>query len=292
MLSRRLLVPLAFIAPALILLLMFFLLPLVRLVTTSFTDWNGIDESAKWVGLDNYANILADKDTWSAFGHNLIWLVFAAFPIAIGLLLAVLLHHRRGVAGNVFRSVFFLPYTLPIVVVGLAWRQIYDPVIGWLNAMLRALGLDALALPWLGNTATALPALATAANWTGFGFCMMLFLAGLSAIDPALYDAARVDGASPRQVFWHVTLPGLANTLNLVIVVVFIATMRAFDIVYVTTKGGPVKSTEVLGTLIFRETFANLQVGYGSAIAVTTSLLVILGAGGYLAIRERRGAAR
>lgn len=258
---------------------------------TSFTDWNGISSQFKWVGFDNYLALAQDPVVLDAVGHNAIWLLFAAFPIALGLALAAILQNVAGLAGKAYRALYFLPYTLPIVVVGLVWGQIYDPVIGWLNAVLRAMNLDQLAVPWLGNTATALPALATAANWTGFGFCMMLFLAGLSAIEPSLYDAARVDGANSWQVFWNVTIPGLANTFNLVVVVVFIATMRVFDIVFVTTNGGPIRATEVLGTLVFRETFANLEVGYGSAIAVASSLLIVVLAGGYLALRERRSRA-
>lgn len=289
--GRRWLTPTLFALPAAIMLAMFVVVPLGRLLVTSFTDWNGISPGFSWVGLNNYAALFGDADVWQALLHNVEWLALAGFPIAIGLLLAVLVQHLSGPLGSLYRAVFFLPYTLSIVVVGLAWVQIYDPVVGWLNAFLRAVHLDHLALPWLGLTETALPALVTAANWTGFGFCMMLFLAGLTSIDPSLYDAAKVDGASSRQIFWHVTLPSLANTFNVVLVVVFIATMRVFDIVFVTTQGGPVNSTEVLGTLVFRETFANSNVGYGSAIAIATSVVITVLAGGYTVLRERRASA-
>ena len=289
--SRRFLAPLVMVAPSVVLLTLFLLVPLVRLVRTSFTDWNGIDEHSEWVGLANYEQLVSDEAVWAALRHNVVWLGFASIPIAAGLLLAVILQHMAGRSGRIYRTLFFLPYTLPIVVVGLVWKQIYDPVVGSLNALLEAVRLGDLTVPWLGETSTALPALAMAANWTGFGFCMVLFLAGLSGIEPSLYDAARVDGATSIRVFWHVTLPGLANTLNLVIVVVFIATMRVFDIVYVTTEGGPRRSTEVLGTLIFRETFANSEVGYGAAIAVVTSIIIVLFAGSYLMVRERRARA-
>jgi raffinose/stachyose/melibiose transport system permease protein len=285
---RQSLIGLAFVGPAVVMLGLFMVVPLIRLVATSLTDWNGISDAPAWVGGENYVSLLQDGDAWDALVHNLVWLVLAAIPIVLGLILAVLLVGvRRG--RGLYTTTFFLPYTLPIVVVGLAWVQIYHPVVGWLNAALDSVGLGHWALAWLGSQSTALPALVTAANWTGYGFCMLLFISGLSAIDPTLYDAAKVDGAGSFQAFWNVTLPGLANTMNLVVVVVFIATMRVFDIVFVTTDGGPMGSTEVLGTMVFRQIFNFQNVGYGSAVAVALSAVILAVAGTFLWLRERNG---
>ena len=158
---------------------------------------------------------------------------------------------------------------------------------GALNELLKLVGLGSFAHGWLGDPNTALTALAMVGAWTGYGFCMVLFLAGLANIDITLYDAARVDGANAWQQFRYVTIPGLANTLNVVIVIVFIATMRVFDFVYVTTEGGPLNSTEVLATLIYRHTFQYREVGFGSALSVVTMMIILAASMIYLYLRER-----
>ena len=287
---RRRVVALAFLAPALALYGTFALFPLLQLVLMSLWRWNGITPQHEWIGLANYRTLVHDGHAISALWHNLIWVALASLPIIAGLLLAVLLHSGRfGVRGqSVYRVIFFLPYVLPIVVVAFIWQIIYNPTTGALNAGLSAVGLDSLTRGWLGDPHLALVSLVMAANWTGFGFCAMLFLAGMSAIDRSLYDAAAIDGANAFQRFRHVTVPGLANTLNIVILIVFVATMRVFDIDFVTTNGSPAGHTEVLSTLVFRQTFANSDVGYGSAVAVATTVLIVTASGLVFQLLERR----
>jgi ABC-type sugar transport system permease subunit len=213
----------------------------------------------------------------------------SAVVIGLGLVLAVVLQQTRPRGGRVYRVIFFLPYTLTPVLVGIVWKWMYHPVWGPLNELLRQIGLESLARGWLGDVDTALLALTVAANWVGHGFIMMLFLAGLASIDPVLYDAASVDGAAAWGKFRHVTLPGLANTFNVVVLIVFIATVRVFDIVYVTTKGGPLDATEVLGTYIHWRTFESLDVGYGAALSMATAGIILVASVAYLWQRERRG---
>ncbi|MBP8972293.1 MAG: sugar ABC transporter permease [Anaerolineae bacterium] len=239
--------------------------------------------------MSNYERLVNDPRFWSALEHNAIWVAMSVFVISLGLVLAVILHQAHPRGGGVYRVIFFLPYTLTPVLVGIVWKWMYHPVWGPLNAVLRQIGLGNLARGWLGDTDTALLALTVAANWVGHGFTMMLFLAGLASIDPALYDAASVDGAGPLRKFRHVTLPGLANTFNVVVLVVFIATVRVFDMVFVTTKGGPLNATEVLGTYIHWRTFESLDVGYGAALSVATALIILCASVLYLWQRERRG---
>jgi raffinose/stachyose/melibiose transport system permease protein len=281
------LTPYLFILPAAAIYGTFLLAPLAQTAVMSFWSWNGLTPDYSWVGLDNYARLVTDAAVWSAALNNLRWVVLAVFPILIGLVLAVLLHQARPAGRGVYRALFFLPYVLATVVVALAWGWIYHPTFGTLNASLRALGLEQLAQNWLGDPQLALIALATAANWTGFGFCMTLFLSGLNAIDPSLYDAAKVDGATTWQRFRHITVPALANTMNAVVLIVFINTVRVFDIVFVLTAGGPAGATEVLGTKIYRETFQNLDIGYGSAIAMFMALIILITSVVYLRTRER-----
>ncbi len=288
MTTRITITPYLFLLPALAIYGLLVLWPLARLVLLSLQDWNGLTPERRWVGFDNYIVLFADSSFWLAVGHNLQWLGMAAIPILLGLVLAVLLFQARPRGRTTYRVVFFLPYTLPIVLVGIVWKWIYHPVWGPLNAALVAVGLGHLTQGWLGQTNTAFFALVMAANWTGYGFCMVMFLAGLSSIERELYEAAQIDGASPWRQFIHVTLPGLANTTNVVVLIVFIATVRVFDIVYVTTGGGPIDSTEVLGTLIYRETFGTQNVGYGAAISVAMAAIILIVSLVFLKLREQR----
>ncbi len=282
------LTPYVFILPAAAIYGVFLLLPLGQTAVMSFWKWDGLTPDYQWVGLDNYVRMLGDESVWSAALNNAKWVVLAVFPILIGLALAVVLQQARATGRTAYRAIYFLPYVLPTVVIALAWGWIYHPTFGTLNSTLRAIGLGDLTQNWLGDPNIALFALATAANWAGYGFCMTLFLAGLNAVDPSLYDAAKVDGASAWQRFRYVTLPSIANTTNIVVLIVFINTVRVFDIVFVLTAGGPAGSTEVLGTKIYRETYQNLDIGYGSAIAMFMVFVILVMTVVYLRIRERR----
>lgn len=282
------LTPYLFILPAAAIYGVFLLLPLGQTAVMSFWRWDGLTPDYQWVGLDNYVRMLGDESVWSAALNNAKWVVLAVFPILIGLALAVALQQARPTGRTAYRAIYFLPYVLPTVVIALAWGWIYHPTFGTLNSTLRVLGLGDLTQNWLGDPNIALLALATAANWAGYGFCMTLFLAGLNAVDPSLYDAAKVDGASAWQRFRYVTLPSIANTTNIVVLIVFINTVRVFDIVFVLTAGGPAGSTEVLGTKIYRETYQNLDIGYGSAIAMFMVFVILVMTVVYLRTRERR----
>lgn len=253
----------------------------------SFWRWNGLTPQYAWAGVANYAQLFSDNRVGQAAFDNLKWVLLAILPVVLGLALALALHQGRPRGRNFFRAVFFLPYVLPTVVIAFAWGWIYQPDYGSLNAFVRDIGLSELAQNWLGNPSLALVALAIAADWAGFGFCMMLFLSGLNAVDPALYDAARMDGTSAWQRFRYVTLPGIANTTNTVVLVVFINTVRVFDVVFIMTAGGPAGATEVLGTQVYRQTFQNLNIGYGSAIAMLIVVVVLTVTVLFLWIRER-----
>lgn len=265
----------------------FTLFPLVRLFILSFQDWDGISRYPKWIWLENYKSVFQSQDFWLALRHNLWWVLLALIPVVLGLALAIVLHQSKPRGRNIYRTIIFLPYTLAIVVVALMFQWMYQSKTGQLNTLLRLIGLESLTHNWLGDPNTALTSLAMAGAWGGYGFCMVLFLAGLSNIDPLLYDAAQVDGAGPWQKFLHITLPGLANTLNIVILIVFIYTMRVFDFVFITTQGGPIDSTQVLATIIYRETFKYYNVGYGSALSVITLLITLLASLIYITLRER-----
>jgi ABC-type sugar transport system permease subunit len=279
------LLPYMFVLPAVLIYSPFVLVPLARLIVMSFWRWNGLT-SPTWVGLKNYAAALSDPEVWNAIANNGRWVALAIVPIVVGLALAIILDQAKPRGRTLYRAIYFLPYTLPAAISALIWTWIYNPSWGSLNAGLDLLHLSSLTQVWLGDPKIALVSLAMAANWSGYGFCMMLFLAGLASVDRDLYDASRVDGANAWQQFRHVTIPGIANTLNVVVLIVFIATVRVFDFVFVMTAGGPAGATDVLGMKIYRESFMSLNAGYGAAIAVMTALVILACSWVYLRIRE------
>lgn len=288
---RQTLTALALVAPAFAVYGVFLLWPIVKLLALSFTTANENSTTSKWIGLHNYRTVVTNHAFWLAFLHNVEWVGFAAIPIVLGLMVALALDRRRGtISGQVYRVLFLVPYTLPVVVVGFVWSIIYEPSFGPLNAIANDLGLGFLSQNWLGSTTIALPSLAIAADWAGIGLCMLLFLTGIAGLDRTLNEAATVDGANGWQSFRYVTFPGLKNTVNVVVLIIVIATLRVFDIDFVTTNGSPEGATQVLGTLIYKTTFENYDVGLGAAMAVVTTLLILFWCGLYLRIRAKVGA--
>jgi raffinose/stachyose/melibiose transport system permease protein len=242
-------------------------------VWLSFWDWNGLTP-ATWVGLDNYLEILADEGLRSAFAHAAFLVIFYTItPIALGLFLAVLLSHRRLRGIPVFRATLFLPQILPVVAIAVVWKWIFAPQ-GALNSSLEAVGAGALARGWLGDYTWALVAIGSVATWIVTGFCMVLFLVGIQHIPTELYDAARVDGATGRQEFRHVTFPGVRNELAVAVVVTTISAFRSFDLVYVLTQGGPGTSSAVPAWQVYRRAFFYGEIGSAAALGVTLAVII------------------
>jgi raffinose/stachyose/melibiose transport system permease protein len=256
-----------YVLPALAVYAAFVLLPLLHTVWLSFFDWNGITVGT-WTGLENYAEVLRDEDLRAAFVHSLAFLGFTcALPVALGLVLAALLsrHPIRGLA--FFRSVLFLPQVIAMVVVGVAWRWMYADD-GAVNQLLRLVGLDGVTRAWLGDFDLALPAVGLVGTWVMYGLCMLLFLSGAQKIDRSLYEAARMDGAGPVREFFAVTLPGLRQEVTVALTITAIYALRNFDLVYVTTNGGPGNSSTVPAVEIYRLAFRESEVGLACAVAV------------------------
>ena len=212
----------------------------------SFFDWDGITIGT-WTGLDNYRTILTDDVIRSSFGHAAVLvLFFASIPIVVGLVIASLFRTVATRGGTLFRAAIFLPQVMSGVVIGVIWTWIYA-IDGSLNEFLRAIGLGALAKPWLGDFTWALPAIGMIGAWLGIGLCMVLFGAGIQQIDGSLYDAARVDGAGRIREFFAVTLPALRYELGVALTLTVVGALKTFDLVFVTTRGGPGTSTQVPG---------------------------------------------
>lgn len=265
---------LAFVVPALLFYGGVVLVSLGRSVWFSFYDWNGVG-TATWVGFDNYVEFFTDPILRASLGHVLVLVVFFSFlPIALGLVSAALVSRRRTRGMSVYRWIMFLPQVLTSVVVALIWKRIYSPD-GPVNELLRSVGLDALARNWLGDFTWALPALGLIGVWGGFGFCMVLFVAGTSSIPTELYEAVRVDGGGAVREFFTVTLPGLRPQIAVALTLTVTGALRTFDLVWITTRGGPGTSTMTPAVLLYRAAFQNPQVGLASAIGVVMAVLCL-----------------
>ncbi len=262
-----------FVLPALAMYATFVLWPLIVSVNYSFYDWNGISES-EWVGFRNYKRILTDETQLAPIFNSLKLIVFfTVVPVFVGLLSAAILHNLRSRFLGAYRTTLFLPQVIPLVASGIVWGWIYSPT-GILNQTLSWVGLDSWTRPWLADFDLAFPAVGVVGAWVLTGFCTLLLSAGISKIDPNLYDAAKVDGAGRFQEFRAVTLPGLRREIGVCVIVTMIGALASFDIVFITTQGGPGRETLVPGIQIFRAAFVERRVGAASAMAVILMLLI------------------
>jgi raffinose/stachyose/melibiose transport system permease protein len=271
--SRRAWVPYAYLAPALVLYGLFLLVPLVRAGQFSFFEWDGLGAST-FVGFENYASVLQDERLRSAFLHALVLVFFyAVLPLCIGLVLAAILTRARVRGMGFFRTIIFLPQVIAMVVVAVTWRQIYAPD-GPLNGFLRLVGLDALTTAWLGDYTWTLPAVGLIGTWVSTGLVTVLLMAGMSRVPLELYEAARLDGAGPVREFFAITLPTIRGEITVALTLTIVAALKTFDLVYVTTGGGPGTSTTVPSYEVYRRAFELGDVGTATAIGITLTIIV------------------
>jgi raffinose/stachyose/melibiose transport system permease protein len=263
-----------YLLPALVVFALFVLVPLGHSAWLSLFEWDGVTPGT-WVGLDNYEAVASDGELRAAFLHAFVLIAFyAVLPIVIGLVLAAAMARTRVRGLALFRTILFLPQVIALVVVAVMWRMIYAPETGLINETLRAVGLGSLAQDWLGSFSLALPSVGLIGTWVMFGLAMVLFTAGVQKIPPSLYDAARMDGAGPVREFFAVTLPGLRNELAVVMTLTTIQALRSFDLVYVTTGGGPGDATSVPVYEVYDRAFRAGEVGTASAIGVCVALAI------------------
>jgi raffinose/stachyose/melibiose transport system permease protein len=262
-----------FIAPAMLMFVLFAMLPFLHAVWLSLFDWDGITIGT-WTGLDNYVTVFTDPLIRGSFGHSLVLIAFfATIPVVIGLLIAAVLTTVKVRGSTAFRVVIFLPQVVSSVVVGVIWNWIYASN-GPLNEFLRMIGLGGAARPWLGDFLFALPAIGMIGAWMLMGLCMVLFVAGVQQIPSTLYDAVRVDGANRFRELLTVTIPGLRYEFGVVLTLTIVGALKTFDLVFVMTRGGPGTETVVPGLLLYNRAFVDGRVGEACAIAVVLSVLV------------------
>jgi raffinose/stachyose/melibiose transport system permease protein len=275
------------IAPGYFFFVAFLLVPLGLTVVLSFTDWNGYSyDQISFNGVQNYLDLAADPVFVRALVHNIAFLA-GSMVLKTGLALALALAFRRAFPlSGLFQGIFLVPSTLSLVVVGIVLKFVFDPNNGLVNPVLDAVGLGALAGPWLADGSRALPLLVLLDVWVGFGLYLFIFIAGMASLPADVSEAAKVDGAGWWKETGFVTIPMLADTIKLVLLLAAIDGLKVFATIYVSTGGGPSHSTEVLSTWAFFQAFSGNQVGYGSAILVV--LLVITLVLAFFYVRQGR----
>ena len=267
-----------FVAPALLVIGVFFFLPVVAALAVSFTDFDiyalADFDNMRFVGLQNYARLLETPLFWQAFGNTLYFVVIGV-PLSVGtsLALALLLHSRLVRFRGLYRTALFAPVVTTLVAVAVIWRYLFNTQYGLLNYALRGLGLEPI--DWLGDPDWAMPAIIVFAVWKNFGYNMLILLAGLQAIPEELYEAARIDGASFWRRFRHVTLPLLGPVMAMVNVLTIAGYFQLFAEPYVMTQGGPLQSTVSVLYFMYEEGFKWWNLGSASAVAFALFLFIL-----------------
>jgi multiple sugar transport system permease protein len=261
-----------FLLPDLLGLLIFLIIPIAYAFFISLHDWDGLS-AMRWNGLDNYLKLLSDAQFWASLKITAIYtIIYVPVLYAISLGLALLVNQRLPFM-RFFRTIFFVPVVLSLVVSSLMWKYIFDERAGLLNFLIGLIGIPPQA--WLGSVELALPSIIIVSVWIQMGYFMVIFIAGLQDIPREYYEAARIDGANRWQMFFRITLPLLKPTSLFVIVISLIASFQVFDQVWVMTKGGPARATEVTAVYIYQQAFQYLHLGYGSAVAFVLFVVIL-----------------
>jgi multiple sugar transport system permease protein len=268
-----------FLSPALLLIGLFFFLPVGASLLLSITDFDiyalGNSSLARFVGLRNYGNLIHNPTFWTAIKNTFYFaLVGGPLTVAASLGAALLVNSRAVRLRGLFRTVYFTPFVTTLVAIAVVWRYLYHPRYGLLNYLLGYVGIGPI--DWLGDPHWAMPAIIVMAIWKNFGYNMLIFIAGLQSIPEELYEAARIDGAGALRRFWHVTIPQLAPTFLFVGVVTMIGYFQLFAEPYVMTAGGPLRATTSLVLFMYEEGFRWWRMGVAAAIAFVLFAIILL----------------
>ena len=273
--------PYYYVTPLMLVYLAFLAFPVVYALLISFQDFTTVTNT-EWVGIENYADVLTDSRFYTALRNTALYAVgTVVLPIVIGLTIAIVLNNEQVKGNTFFRGMIFLPYVVPIVVVGILFGWL-STEFGIINALLSQAGLIASPIPWLSRSQYAMPTVIVLATWRGVGFNMVIFLAGLQSIPDEIYEAARIQGKSRWQMFRSLTLPLLKPSITIAVILGALAALRGFAEIWVMTQGGPSGATTTLGVYFYREAFIQNNFGKGSAIgfimfviALALSVLIV-----------------
>ncbi|HET7313557.1 sugar ABC transporter permease [Salinisphaera sp.] len=262
--------PYLFVAPAFIFFAIWVIYPIIQSFIVSFYDWSGFG-AGTFIGLDNYRELFDSHQFWVSLKNNVLWLVLFMLAPPLGLLIALFLNQQiLGI--RLAKSLFFFPFVLSQVVIGLVFSWFYQPVGGLINAILGAFGIPPVAV--LSNPVLVNFGIIAAGLWPQIAYCMIIYLTGLNSVNPEQIEAARLEGAKGVRLLWHVILPQLRAATFIAVVITVIGALRSFDLVAIMTQGGPFNSSSVLAWYMYQESITNYRLGYGAAIAVILFLIM------------------
>jgi len=261
-----------FLLPSLIGFIVFYAIPAVRGVMISFTDWNLLSPPQN-VGLENYQTLLQDDDFWNALKVTTAYVLWN-IPLQTAIATVVAVMMDRVTKSTLVRGLILLPWLMPNVIVALLWLWLLDPTLGLINVGLESIGLDAI--PFLGQTSTAIATIAGINIWRHMGYTALLIFAGIQTIPSSVYEAAAIDGASERRMFFNITIPLLRPVLIFVLVTSVIGSFQIFDTVAITTEGGPINATKVMNWLIYERAFQRFEMGYATTVSIALFLILIV----------------
>ncbi|AXI44697.1 sugar ABC transporter permease [Sulfitobacter sp. SK012] len=266
--------PWLFLAPAIFFFAVYVIWPIYQSITISFYDWDGLGE-ATYIGTDNYTELMDDDAFKVSLWNNLKWLLFYLLAIPGGLFIAIFLNQSvRGI--RIYKSLFFFPFVVSQVVVGLVFSWFYLPDAGLLNSIIGMVGLGPINV--LGDPTWATYGIIAAGLWPQTAYCMILYLTGLNAVDPEQIEAARLDGAKGLRMLWYIIIPQLKPATFIAFVVTIVGALRSFDLISIMTNGGPFGQTRVLSFYMFEKALSEygFRMGYGAAIAVVLFLIMLV----------------
>ena len=275
------LAPFLFLAPAILVFLIYVIYPIIDSIWVSFHEWNGMDKNGtrangnpnwSWVGLKNYIVLFTDdEEFYVSLFNNIRWLLFSLVAIPIGLLLALFVN-QRILGMRYIKSLFYFPFVINAVVIGVIFTWFYNPKYGALTYVLSLFGLDSI--PVLAEEDLATYGIIIASFFPGIAYTMILYITGLTGVSREMVEAGRIDGASGFTMLWHIVLPQLKPATLIAIVVTIVGSLRSFDLIAVMTAGGPWGSSEVLAYKMYQESLFNYRMGYGAAIATILFLIM------------------
>ncbi|GAA3871709.1 sugar ABC transporter permease [Celeribacter arenosi] len=271
--NRQTVTPWLFLLPGILFFSTYVVYPIIESISLSFYKWDGLGE-ATYVGTENYEKLVNDRAFTVSLINNVKWLLLYLLAIPAGLFIALFLNQTvRGI--RIYKSLFFFPFVISQVVVGLVFTWFYDPKFGLLNGILGAVGLGQINV--LGDPALATYGIIAAGLWPQTAYCMILYLTGLNAVDPEQIEAARLDGAKGRRMLWYIIVPQLKPATFIAFVVTIIGALRSFDLISIMTNGGPFGSTRVLSFYMFEKALSEygFRMGYGAAIAVVLFVIML-----------------
>lgn len=267
------LVILSLVAPGMLVFLFAVIAPIVLSVYYGFTNFSGLGE-AQLVGLKNYGELMRDSVFWLALRNSLFLAAgFICIQHPLAILVAVVLDRLQGKAEGFFRCVYFIPNVISVAVIAYLWKFVYNPTFGLLNKVLRLFGYTE-PINWFGS-GTAIWAVLIVLIWHGFGWGMLIYYTGVKNIDPVLYEAAAIDGASWSGTFLHITLPQMKPVIQVNVTLAIISALKQMETVYLLTNGGPGNETQFMATYLYKQAFNSFRYGYGNAISVVFIIICL-----------------